>query len=379
VDILPDVVVPSWRNDKLGSNSIMKRMDRVFVMAHFSRTIGRYRSWVAYPYISDYVAVMLQRDGKCHYKSYPFKLNPLWLREDVFSRIVHVVWKDQIFLQDTGLQRRLVWKLKYLKNQVKLWALHLRSQTILKLEKLEEDMQGFYQESSTGLRSREVEGQIKTLEKERISLLLVEEERWRQHNRATWIKSDDQNTKLFHHFSSYRRNRKQVWEVQDERGHVHSGQEAIKDVGVNYFKGSNEDLGPRIANQVHLASLFPCSKEELWKVLKDFAKDKSPGPYGWTVEFFLHFFELVGEELLEVVEDSRRRGEVIKDLNSTFLVLIPKVNKPTTFGDYRPIALCNLCYKIIAKILANRIKPVLSRSLSGEQLDFCRGDKYWMP
>jgi hypothetical protein len=94
---------------------------------------------------------------------------------------------------------------------------------------------------------------------------------------------------------------------------------------------------------------------------------------GWTVEFFLHYFELVGEDLLGMVEESRRRGEVIKALNSTFLVLIPKVNKPLNFGDFRPISLCNLCYKVIAKILANRIKPILSRSLSGEQLGFLQG------
>jgi hypothetical protein len=49
----------------------------------------------------------------------------------------------------------------------------------LKLEKLEEDLQGLYQESSIGL-SWDVEGQIKTLETERSNLLLVEEERWKQ-------------------------------------------------------------------------------------------------------------------------------------------------------------------------------------------------------
>jgi hypothetical protein len=55
----------------------------------------------------------------------------------------------------------------------------------------------------------------------------------------------------------------------------------------------------------------PCTKMKLWEVLKLFAKDKSMGPDGWTVEFFTHFFDLVGDELLEVVEDSRKRGEVI--------------------------------------------------------------------
>jgi hypothetical protein len=117
----------------------------------------------------------------------------------------------------------------------------------------------------------------------------------------------------------------------------------------------------------------PCTKEEILEVLKGFTKDKSLGPDGWTVEFFLHYFELVGQDLLEVVEESRLRGEVIKQINSTFIALIPKVNFPRTFSDFRPIALCNLCYKIISKIIAKRIRPILSRALSEEQLGFLKG------
>jgi hypothetical protein len=49
---------------------------------------------------------------------------------------------------------------------------------------------------------------------------------------------------------------------------------------------------------------------------------------------------MVGDELLEVVEDSRKRGEMISSINLTFLALIPKSNKPSSFGDYRPISLC---------------------------------------
>jgi hypothetical protein len=73
------------------------------------------------------------------------------------------------------------------------------------------------------------------------------------------------------------------------------------------------------------------------------------------------------------VEDSRNKGKVHSSLNSTFLALIPKENKPMTFGDYRPIALCNLCYKLTAKVNANRLKPILSKSLSSEQLNFLKG------
>jgi hypothetical protein len=117
----------------------------------------------------------------------------------------------------------------------------------------------------------------------------------------------------------------------------------------------------------------PCTREEILEVLKGFTKDKSPGTDGWTVEFFLHFFELVGHYFLNVVEETRLRGEVIRPINSNFLALIPKVNSPNTFSNYRPIALCNLCYKIIAKVIAKRIRPILSHALSEEQLGFLKG------
>jgi hypothetical protein len=76
---------------------------------------------------------------------------------------------------------------------------------------------------------------------------------------------------------------------------------------------------------------------------------------------------------MEAVEESRIKGEVIKSLNSTFIALIPKVNGPTNFGDFRPITLCNLCYKVISKIIAQRLRPILYRSLSEEQFGFLKG------
>jgi hypothetical protein len=74
-----------------------------------------------------------------------------------------------------------------------------------------------------------------------------------------------------------------------------------------------------------------------------------------------------------MVEESRINGEVIKSLNATFLVLIPKANKPTSFGDFGPISLCNLCYKIIEKLLANMLSPILSKGLVEEQFGFLQG------
>jgi hypothetical protein len=74
-----------------------------------------------------------------------------------------------------------------------------------------------------------------------------------------------------------------------------------------------------------------------------------------------------------MVEETRLGGEVIRPIISTFLALIPKVNSPNSFCNLCPIALCNLCYETIAKVIARRIMPILSRSLSEEQLGFLKG------
>jgi len=64
----------------------------------------------------------------------------------------------------------------------------------------------------------------------------------------------------------------------------------------------------------------------------------------------------MGDDLVKMVEESRKNGRVSEELNATFLSLIPKSENPGYFREYRPISLCNLVYKIITKIIANKIK-----------------------
>lgn len=87
-------------------------------------------------------------------------------------------------------------------------------------------------------------------------------------------------------------------------------------------------------------------------VIKSMARDKILGLDGWTIELFQHFFDQIGAELTEVVEESRRKGEVYHPFNATFIALIPKKEVPESFEDFRTISLCNSIYKIIAKVIA---------------------------
>jgi hypothetical protein len=117
----------------------------------------------------------------------------------------------------------------------------------------------------------------------------------------------------------------------------------------------------------------PVTKEELISVLQNFKKDKSPGPDGWSVEFYIEFFDLLGMDLLWVVEEVRTSRRMEGGLNATFLALIPKKDYPESFDGFRPISLCNCLYKIIAKVIATRLKPILSEYVSAEQFGFFKG------
>ena len=88
------------------------------------------------------------------------------------------------------------------------------------------------------------------------------------------------------------------------------------------------------------------SEEELKCVLRSFQKDRSPGPDGWTIEFFLELYDLLGLDLLQVVNDTRITGRISTCFNSTFIALIPKVDNPLSLNDFRPISLCNCIYQV---------------------------------
>lgn len=68
-----------------------------------------------------------------------------------------------------------------------------------------------------------------------------------------------------------------------------------------------------------------------------------------------------------------RNGHMLKALNHTFIALIPKIQHPTRVEQFRPISLCNITYKVISKLIANKLKPLLAHIVSPFQMAFVEG------
>lgn len=98
--------------------------------------------------------------------------------------------------------------------------------------------------------------------------------------------------------------------------------------------------------------------------------DKTAGPDGFNPAFYQQLWELVGREVHICCCDWLRDGTFPAELNDTTLVLSPKKENVERMGDLRPIALCNILYKILAKALANRMKCILPGIISETQSAF---------
>ncbi|XP_060974319.1 uncharacterized protein LOC133039432 [Cannabis sativa] len=100
---------------------------------------------------------------------------------------------------------------------------------------------------------------------------------------------------------------------------------------------------------------------------------KAPGPDGMSVLFYKHYWESVGSDFCDAVLDFFENGNMHRGINATNIVLIPKVQNPKRTNQFRPISLCNMVYKVIAKILANRIRPILPSIICPTQAAFVPG------
>ena len=103
------------------------------------------------------------------------------------------------------------------------------------------------------------------------------------------------------------------------------------------------------------------------------APNKSPRTGWYVTNLFKHYWNIVGLEVVNCVLSFINSGRMPCRLNDTYICLIPKVKSPQKITKFRPISLCNVVYRLISKILANRLKRVLDAMIDELQSAFVPG------
>eukprot|EP00253_Pinus_taeda_P027952 PITA_27952 len=360
VDINHPKMLPTWENGRIEEAFIAKRIDRFILHASIIDRLGMPFTTTGNVFISDHRPILLNWREKGFRKGYSFKFNRSCLEEPEFN--------DIIVVKEWQFKKRQM-------NRTSLWEIQMELDSI----------SGVLAVHSLTFKMRCC---IKELQKKKLKILEQEEAFWRLKSRAIWLKDGDRNTKFFHKFANSRREKNSIWKISDGKGGFLFSRHDISKEAVRYFKNQykrNEDC--RIQDILWGIDLFPqmfdvdlndrlfrpVTEEELLETMKSFKRDKSPGPNGWTIEFFIHFFDLVKSDLLRMVEGSRISGSIHQMTSSTHIALIPKKGETKSFQDYRPISLCNISFKIISKIIVERIKETLSSFLTKDQHGFLKG------
>ncbi|GJY34315.1 RNA-directed DNA polymerase, eukaryota [Tanacetum coccineum] len=112
------------------------------------------------------------------------------------------------------------------------------------------------------------------------------------------------------------------------------------------------------------------TREEIRNAVWGCGENKSPGPDGFTFEFFRKFWSVVGPDFCTAVEWFFDHASFSIGCNSSFIALIPKSLDPKSVGDYRPISLIGSMYKVITKILTTRLSVVIYDLISDVQTAF---------
>lgn len=119
--------------------------------------------------------------------------------------------------------------------------------------------------------------------------------------------------------------------------------------------------------------IIPYTEIDVKVAMNQMFDGKSLGPDGMTIEFYKHNWDIVGKDITNMALNILNNGVSIQEINKTDIALIPKKKGCTTTMDYRPISLCNVCYKIVSKMIVNRIKPVFPHIISRAQSAFIQG------
>ena len=98
------------------------------------------------------------------------------------------------------------------------------------------------------------------------------------------------------------------------------------------------------------------SVEEVFFALLELNGDRAPGFDGFPLAFWQFCWEFVKDEIMGFLKEFHERGRFVRSLNATFLVLAPKKGGANDLRDYRPISVVGGLYKLLAKVLDNRLK-----------------------
>lgn len=212
-----------------------------------------------------------------------------------------------------------------------------------------------------------------------------EEAFWQERAKSKWHLEGDRNTRYFHRLEKIKSKTKPITAIRVDDDIINDP-EQIATHFTNHFKNlfsSNivlqvdelvEEVIPNAIsyNTNSMLTMIP-TNEEIKNAVFALNKDGAPGPDGFGAIFYQSFWSIISNDVCNAVIEFFTKGGFPPCFNYNTIVLIPKNDNADTVEQFRRIALANFQFKIVTKILADRMSPIMKSIISEEQRGFIQG------
>nr|GFB28751.1 RNA-directed DNA polymerase, eukaryota, reverse transcriptase zinc-binding domain protein [Tanacetum cinerariifolium] len=324
------------RGDKLS------KLDRFLVSEDTASYLTDYAAQVIECHISDHRPIILS-PSSMDFGHTPFKFYNSWLLDNEFHTIVSDFWEHYVMENGINPIVRFKSKMKALKSIIKTWSRNRSSS-----------------------QSREKEENLDISQKAKVK----------------WDIEADENYKFFHAIINQKRRYLSIHGINHE-GIWLSNPQDIKDSFHSFFESKFKKVeAAKVVSRsqfyktvqpdqnVFLTSVI--TEAEIREAVWDCGSDKSPEPDGFTFAFYKKFWDMIKVDVVAFVQAFFNTSTFPRGCNASFVALIPKGPNPMVISDFRPISLIGAQYKIIAKVMANRLAQVIDSVISHEQSAFIK-------
>jgi len=375
----------TWSNGKDRHRHTERRLDRVICNQDWLNACNSLNVSTLVKHKSDYFPLLLEFDNSIQNFVSQFKFMQMWTKHKDCHRVIQEVWNTNI----VGCHMFILsQKLKLLKTKLKVWNntvfgnVHNMVKTAeqnLALLQSDIDMNGLT--DSLMEQHRDAQFQME-------NALQIEEEYWREKSKVAWHSDGDRNTKYYHRLTKIKNTSKLITTLMNGDNMVSDANE-ISGLITNHFKNIfatnnvvqdlqvNQLIDDSIPNLITddvntLLTSLP-TPSDIHQAVLAMNKDGAPSPDGFGAVFFQCYWDIVKNDVINAVLEFFTRDWILPNFNANTIILIPKVPDAISVGQHRPIALANFKFKIISKILADRLAPFMNLIISPEQRGFIKG------
>ncbi|GJY77675.1 RNA-directed DNA polymerase, eukaryota [Tanacetum coccineum] len=362
----------------LKSGSKMSKLDRFLISEGLISIFPSLAAICLDRRLSDHRPILL-RESSVDYGPTPFRVFHSWFTKDGFDNLIADTWNN-LSIMETNKISLLRKKFQALKAIIKNWS----RDEMLKASAVRHSAQSRISELDKlidkGLSNNDIIN-------ERISLLKDIHDLDKRHSsdlaqkaKIQWAIEGDENSKYFHGIINKKRSQLAIRGVLVD-GEWIEDPPKVKNEFLEHFSnrfsmptGQTINLDSHMFQKISIdqnADLeSDVSLEEIKKAVWECGTNKSPGPDGFSFEFIRKYWNIIQHDVVNAVKEFFSSSKFPPGSNSSFITLIPKSLDAKMVKDFRPISLIGSFYKIVAKILSNRLCIVMPDLISDVQTAF---------